>query len=158
MQRAMLGFHQDAEGHWVAELSCGHGQHVRHQPPFTLCPWVVSAEGRAGRIGQALDCPLCDRAELPAGYEAYRRTSVFTEESIPDALRRRHRLKAGAWGVIHVVSGELEYVVEDTSTRRVVAAGELVRVAPEVEHHVAPLGEVGFFIEFWRAARAASSP
>ena len=43
----MRGFHQDAEGHWVAELSCGHSQHVRHQPPFTLRPWVLSEQGRA---------------------------------------------------------------------------------------------------------------
>ena len=55
MQRAMRAFHLDAEGHWVAELSCGHRQHVRHQPPFTLRPWVLTEAGRSERIGQSLD-------------------------------------------------------------------------------------------------------
>jgi tellurite methyltransferase len=61
MQRKMVGFFQDAEDHWVAELECGHTQHVRHRPPFTLRPWVLTAEGRAGRLGETLDCVLCDR-------------------------------------------------------------------------------------------------
>ena len=33
MQQAIVGFHLDEENHWVAELACGHGQHVRHDPP-----------------------------------------------------------------------------------------------------------------------------
>jgi hypothetical protein len=28
-----VGYHQDEEQNWVAELSCGHQQHVRHRPP-----------------------------------------------------------------------------------------------------------------------------
>ena len=38
MLRPIDGFHQDEEGHWVAELRCGHGQHVRHAPPFWQRP------------------------------------------------------------------------------------------------------------------------
>lgn len=60
MQRAITGFHQDEHGDWVAELACGHGQHVRHKPPFQLRPWVVTAEGRASRIGTELSCVRCD--------------------------------------------------------------------------------------------------
>jgi hypothetical protein len=30
MNRAIVGFLQDAEQHWVAKLDCGHTQHVRH--------------------------------------------------------------------------------------------------------------------------------
>jgi hypothetical protein len=71
MQRKMVGFHQDAESHWVAELDCGHTQHVRHQPPFTLRPWVVTEEGRSGRLGQMLECVLCDRREKPAPGSAH---------------------------------------------------------------------------------------
>ena len=61
MERRIVGFHQDAEGDWVAELDCGHRQHVRHRPPFQLRPWVLDAVGRTGRIGTPLDCRLCDR-------------------------------------------------------------------------------------------------
>jgi hypothetical protein len=56
----IIGFHQDAESDWVAELACGHNQHVRHRPPWQVRPWVLTAEGRAARLGQPIDCPLCD--------------------------------------------------------------------------------------------------
>ena len=61
--RAIIGFHQDEAGDWVAELACGHGQHVRHRPPWTLRPWVLTLEGRAARIGVPLACVLCVPAE-----------------------------------------------------------------------------------------------
>lgn len=59
MQRAIVGFHQDAEGHWVAELSCGHAQHVRHQPPWMVRAWVTTEAGRASRLGARLECKRC---------------------------------------------------------------------------------------------------
>jgi hypothetical protein len=60
MRRAVVGFHQDDEGHWVADLVCGHTQHVRHDPPWVARPWVLTPEGRATRIGMVLDCKRCD--------------------------------------------------------------------------------------------------
>ncbi|MCU4386288.1 DUF3565 domain-containing protein [Acinetobacter haemolyticus] len=30
MQQAIVGFHLDDENHWVADLACGHTQHLRH--------------------------------------------------------------------------------------------------------------------------------
>ena len=58
-ERRITGFHQDAEGHWVAELECGHSQHMRHQPPWTVRPWVMTQEGRDRFIGTPIPCPLC---------------------------------------------------------------------------------------------------
>ena len=63
MQRTITGYHRDAERHWVAELDCGHNQHVRHNPPWVSRPWVTTAEGRASMLGTALDCRKCDRGE-----------------------------------------------------------------------------------------------
>jgi tellurite methyltransferase len=60
MLRKMIGFHQDEAGDWVAELECGHTQHVRHKPPWTLHPWVLVPEERAKKLGQCLECPSCD--------------------------------------------------------------------------------------------------
>ena len=62
MERRIVGFHQDSEGHWVAELECGHGQHVRHDPPWQVRPWVITDEGRADWLGRHLDCRACDGA------------------------------------------------------------------------------------------------
>ena len=67
VERAIRGFHLDAQGEWVAELACGHQQHVRHSPPFFLRPWVLEAEGRKQRLGTPLECRLCDQnAPAPA--------------------------------------------------------------------------------------------
>jgi len=63
MLRPIASYHQDDVGDWVADLTCGHGQHVRHKPPFFLRPWVVTAEGRASMLGTPLDCVLCDREQ-----------------------------------------------------------------------------------------------
>ncbi|XYH95014.1 DUF3565 domain-containing protein [Sorangium sp. So ce1128] len=68
-------------------LSCGHGQHVRHTPPFTLRPWVLTPEGRASMLGTELDCVRCDRLEMPDGLIAYSRTAEFDEGSIPGGLK-----------------------------------------------------------------------
>jgi hypothetical protein len=67
VERAIVGFHLDAQGEWVAELACGHRRHVRHQPPFYAQPWVLELEGRQRRLGTPIECHLCDRE---AGGEA----------------------------------------------------------------------------------------
>ena len=59
MERRITGFHQDDEGHWVAELECGHTRHVRHQPPWEERPWVLTGEGRSSRLGTLITCAEC---------------------------------------------------------------------------------------------------
>lgn len=61
MNRKIVAFHQDEEGHWVARLECGHNQHVRHNPPWTNRPWVITPEGREAALGAVLDCKKCDQ-------------------------------------------------------------------------------------------------
>lgn len=60
MKQAISGYHKDEEDHWVAELSCGHFQHVRHDPPWMNRLWVISPEGRDSRLGFELECKKCD--------------------------------------------------------------------------------------------------
>ncbi|MGB1199769.1 MAG: DUF3565 domain-containing protein [Thalassotalea sp.] len=60
MEQAIIGYTKDDEDHWVAKLQCGHNQHVRHQPPFILRPWVVSKAGRSSMFGYKLPCKKCD--------------------------------------------------------------------------------------------------
>ena len=59
IERRIIGFHQDEHGDWVADLECGHTQHVRHDPPWQNRPWVVTPEGRQSHIGTTLYCVLC---------------------------------------------------------------------------------------------------
>ena len=68
-RRRIVGFHTDDEGHWVADLECGHGQHVRHDPPWQVWPWVLAAESRARFIGTTLDCVKCDVSDRRITFE-----------------------------------------------------------------------------------------
>jgi hypothetical protein len=65
MDRAIIGFHRDEVGDWVAELECGHFQHVRHRPPWMERPWVITLEGRREAIGRRLACRKCDEGAPP---------------------------------------------------------------------------------------------
>jgi hypothetical protein len=60
MKQPIVAYHQDEHGDWVAELGCDHFQHVRHDPPWQLRPWVLSEKGRAEKIGMELNCKKCD--------------------------------------------------------------------------------------------------
>lgn len=148
METTITRFHQDADGDWVAELACGHGQHMRHRPPWTLREWVLTPAGRAEKIGVAIDCALCDRIAMPPGATEYKRTATFTEATLPDALRADHRTKAGKWARIVVESGALDYHVRGRVHRLV--PGQPGLVEPEVPHHVTPLGSVRVHVEFYR--------
>lgn len=64
MQQPIIGFHQDEEQHWVADLACGHTQHVRHDPPWQNRPWVIDVEGRQQKIGIELECKKCEELSL----------------------------------------------------------------------------------------------
>jgi len=63
MLQAIVGFHLDEENHWVAELACGHGQHVRHDPPWQNRPWVMTESGRREKLGIELDCKKCEETQ-----------------------------------------------------------------------------------------------
>ena len=68
MRRSITGFNPDDEGHWRAELDCGHLQHVRHDPPLTKREWVLTDESCASRIGATLECRKCDEGAPPDLY------------------------------------------------------------------------------------------
>lgn len=151
MDRPITGFTQDDEGHWVALLSCGHGQHVRHEPPFTNRPWVTTQEGRASRLGALLNCVRCDAFEPPEGLVAYHRTPVFTEATVPPALTRDHFTKPGTWARIRVEEGHLRYHVPALGRVFELSPDHPGTVLPEVPHHLELQGPVRFSVEFYRA-------
>jgi len=80
LNRKITGYHQDHEHHWVAELECGHGQHVRHEPPFFKREWAITQAGRDSHLGSELNCVRCDefarelleecRSQMSAAYDS----------------------------------------------------------------------------------------
>ena len=153
MRRRIVGFVQDDVVDWVARLDCFHRQHVRHDPPFRTAPWVLDETSRAERIGAELDCPLCDRAELPADLEVVRTTDTWDASTMPTGLRRAHRVAAGTWGRLRVTEGEVRFRAEtDPVIDTAVAAGADQPIPPEVPHEVEPGEQARFFVEFLRPA------
>ena len=65
MQQPIAGYHKDEEDDWVAELKCGHFQHIRHDPPMVSRPWVLTDKGRKEMLGFKLECKKCDECAPP---------------------------------------------------------------------------------------------
>ena len=154
MERNITGYHQDNQGDWVAQLSCGHNQHIRHRPPFQLRAWVLDPQGRAARLGTPLDCPLCERAEMPEALRRVRTSRNWNEATMPAGLRRAHRIAAGTWGRIVVHDGRLRFAARTTPAIDVeLGTGATQAIPPGVEHEVEPLGLVRFGVEFFAVDR-----
>jgi tellurite resistance-related uncharacterized protein len=147
MNRTIIGFHTDDQNDWVAELSCAHNQHVRHQPPFRPRPWVLTESGRAEHLGTAIDCPLCDRAELPEGLTPVRRLGPFDQDSLPAGLRSVHRLRPGTWGLLAVRRGQIDFVLPADGPQMTLSAGQVEAIPPEVPHRLIPRGPVELTVD-----------
>jgi len=160
MNQAITGFHHDAEGDWVAELSCGHNQHVRHDPPFMQRPWVVSAAGREERIGTLLSCPPCDRAELPEAIRPVRSSPEWNEHTLPPGLVRAHQLAVGTWGKLVVHEGALQFSLKGEApfSVKLRAGSPAQAIPPGVFHEVKPAGPVRFSIDFYTVDRNVPPP
>lgn len=149
MLRTIVAFHQDDEGDWVAHLSCLHRQHVRHQPPFRDRPWVLEEAGRQAHLGTELDCPLCDRAELPDDLRLVRTAGPFDDTTLPEGLRRPHRIAASTWGLLRVLDGAAGFSMEtDPPIATVLRAGDTQPIPPDVAHRVSVIGPVTLAVDF----------
>ncbi|MDF1743650.1 MAG: DUF3565 domain-containing protein [Gimesia sp.] len=62
MLQPIIGYHTDEQGHWVAQLNCGHNQHVRHDPPEVTREWVTTQQARDSMLGHLLECKKCDES------------------------------------------------------------------------------------------------
>jgi tellurite methyltransferase len=146
---AVVGFRQDENGDFIAELGCGHAQHVRHRPPLESRPWVTSEAGRRAFLGTSLPCALCRMPKLPTDVAVYKQTAVFDAQSVPAGLKRSHTLKADTWGEIIVERGQVLYVLEDDGDMAIVLRPGVVGVvAPERPHHVELDHETRFYVRF----------
>lgn len=159
MERSITGFHRDAQDDWVAELDCFHGQHVRHKPPFFNRPWTQTEAGRASMLGSKLDCLRCDALEMPEGLHEYKRTPVFTADTIPAGLQRDHTTKSGVWGLIEVEEGTLLYTVQYPEQKTyTLGPGTPGIVVPGMKHHVQAQGAVRFHVAFHTRTDSSAVP
>jgi len=147
--RHIVGFHQDEAGDWVAELSCLHNQHVRHRPPFQERPWVTTVGGRDDRVGSDIDCPLCDRTELPAGLHTVRTAGPFDADSVPAGLRAQHRVADATWGMLRVIDGSVVIRLDtQPPTVRQLGTGDEQAIPPLVPHRLEVDAPVTLAVDF----------
>ncbi len=147
----VVRFRQDEEGAWIADLACGHSQHVRHRPPIETRPWVTTEEGRRGRLGALLPCRFCRMPKIPSEAQEYKRTSVFDATTTPTGLRKSHTTKSGVWGEIVVEKGRVLYVIENEEDATFILNPHVRgAIAPEAPHHVEPYDDARFYVRFLR--------
>ncbi len=108
-----------------------------------------------------------EHGRLPDGLTLQRSTDVFTDESVPDGLRRAHRVATGVWGRLRVLDGALRFVWEPTQPTDVggighvdggidvaepveLVAGDSVVIPPDTPHRVEPAPGCRFLVEFHR--------
>ena len=149
MRRTIVRLVQDQTGAWAAHLSCFHRQHIRHRPPFQDRSWVTTAEGRGGRIGSEIDCPLCDRAELPDGLRPARTAGPFDAQTLPAGLRRPHRVAEGTWGQLRVTEGTIGFLLEtEPPISRRLVTGDRQPLPPGIPHRLCGGGPFQLAIDF----------
>ena len=151
MRRTIVAFGQDEAGDWVVGLSCLHRQHVRHRPPFDERAWVLDPTERDARIGSDVDCPLCDRGELPGELRLARSAGPFDQSRMPPGLLRSHRVPAGLWGVVRIHSGRVGLCLPTGSAALSIEAGRDAALPPEVPHKLVLAGPVELSIDLLEA-------
>lgn len=89
--------------------------------------------------------------QLPTNIQAYKKTPIFTQKTIPDGLLKHHTTKAGTWGKICVLKGKLLYTIESEPIEKILLdTTKYGVVEPETSHFVEPQGEVEFYVEFFK--------
>jgi len=87
--------------------------------------------------------------KLPDFVSCYTTTAVFTENTMPEGIKKDHSTKKGTWGIIRVLEGELEYVTGNGNTHILNSENPGV-IEPEIKHSVKTIGAVVFHLEFYK--------
>ena len=88
---------------------------------------------------------------FPESLEKYKQTPIFTEETVPAGLLSEHNTKAGVWGKIIVLEGELDYTIPSQNNQTFqLSPNRFGVVEPLVLHSVKPKGKVRFYVEFYK--------
>jgi tellurite resistance-related uncharacterized protein len=78
----------------------------------------------------------------------YKTTSIFDETTLPAGLRREHRTKEGAWGIIRVLEGQLRLSFPD-GREQLLDPCRPGRILPQETHWVEPVGKMRMQVEFY---------
>lgn len=80
----------------------------------------------------------------------YKTTTVWNQDSLPQAIRDAHNTKAGVWGLLRVLEGEVRLVFHDPARVVTVTPGGPCEIPPQAWHHVEVTGPMRMQVEFYR--------
>ena len=69
---------------------------------------------------------------LPSGLVLSGGSLIFTEDTMPDSLRREHALPAQHWAVLHAFEGSIAFVDLQAGAERIISAPDHIIIHPEV--------------------------
>ena len=92
---------------------------------------------------------------MPEKLIAYKRMPLWTKDTMPEAVQRKHNTKVGTWGKITVLKGKLKFVEltedgEEVASHIFEAGADNPMVQPQAWHRVEALtDDVEWFLEFY---------
>lgn len=92
---------------------------------------------------------------MPEKLIAYKRMPLWTKETMPEAVQRKHNTKIGTWGKITVLKGKLKFVEltedgDEVASHVFEAGADNPMAQPQAWHRVEALtDDVEWFLEFY---------
>lgn len=92
---------------------------------------------------------------MPKKLIAYKRMPLWTKDTMPEAVQRKHNTKIGTWGKITVLKGKLKFVEltengEEVASHVFEAGADNPMAQPQAWHRVDALtDDVEWFLEFY---------
>ena len=92
---------------------------------------------------------------MPEKLIAYKRMPLWTKDTMPEAVQRKHNTKVGTWGKITVLKGKLKFVEltedgEEVASHILEAGADNPMAQPQAWHRVEALtDDVEWFLEFY---------
>lgn len=80
----------------------------------------------------------------------YKVTPVFDQDTLPQAIRSEHRTKAGTWGLLRVLEGQVTLVFIDPPREIEVTPERPAPIPPQDAHWVRLGGPMRMQVEFYR--------
>lgn len=88
---------------------------------------------------------------LPENLTEFKRTSEFTGDTVPKGLLKNHKTPTGTWAVINILSGSLIYRILEPEVEKIeLSKSNPGIIEPDILHEVKLIGDVKFFVAFYK--------
>ena len=94
---------------------------------------------------------MTQKRSLPDDVEASGKTSLFTNDTVPDKILTHHELQAGTWGLLTVEAGSVSFFRQgEDAPVAVISSEKPFVILPEEVHYVRLSKDAKFFVTFYK--------